>query len=156
MTTSTFDPFREIDRVLTSAFRQGSTNGMPMDLYKSGERFVARVDLPGVDPESIDIDVDDRILTIRADRDDKVADDVQWLTHERANGTFARQISLGYGLALDQIEAEYVDGVLTLTIPVAEEAKPRKIQVTHSQGSRVVQGEATDSSDGADSKDGSN
>lgn len=124
-----FDPFREMDRFFTDAFRAPSAAPMPMDLYRDGEQFVARIDLPGVDPSSIDIDVEDRTLTIRADRHDEVSEGAQWLSHERPAGTFARQLTLGYGVAMDQIAADYSDGVLTLTIPMAEEAKPRKISV---------------------------
>ena len=127
-----YDPFRDMDRWLTNAMRQAPTApGTPLDLFRQGETFVARMDLPGVDASSIDIDVEDRTLTVRAERRSDVGEDVQWLSHERPTGTFARQLSLGNGLALDRIEADYVDGVLTLTIPVAEEAKPRKIQVSH-------------------------
>ncbi len=136
---ATYDPFRELDRIVSGAFRAPSAAGMPMDLYRTGEQFVAHVDLPGVDPSSIDIDVEDRTLTIRAERATETADDVQWLSHERPSGTFARQLTLGYGVALDQIEASYVDGVLTLTIPVAEEAKPRKISVNHTGTPKVVE-----------------
>jgi HSP20 family protein len=127
-----YDPFRDVDRWLTNALRQApSSPGMPLDLYREGESFVAKVDLPGVDPSTIDIDVEERTLTIRAERRKEQGEDVQWLSHERPTGTFARQLSLGSGLALDRIEAGYADGVLTLTIPVAEEARPRKIQVSH-------------------------
>lgn len=128
-----YDPFRDMDRWLTSALRQGpGSTGMPLDLYREGESFVAKIDLPGVDPTTIDIDVEDRTLTVRAERPAGTGNDqVQWLTRERPAGTFARQLTLGTGLALDRIEAGYADGVLTLTIPVAEEAKPRKIQVAH-------------------------
>ncbi len=127
-----FDPFREMDEWLSIMRRQvPGVPGMPLDLYRDGESYVARIDLPGVDPSTIDIDVEDRTLTIRAERRTEVSDSAQWLTHERPTGTFARQLSLGHGLALDNIQAGYADGVLTLTIPVAEEAKPRKIEVAH-------------------------
>lgn len=142
MANTPFDPFREIDRVLSGALRMPAQAGMPMDLYKSGDTFVAKVDLPGVDPETIDIDVEERTLTLRAERREDLGHDIQWLSHERPSGTFARQITLGYGVALDRISADYSDGVLTLTIPVAEEAKPRKISVSHSTGHRVIGGEA--------------
>lgn len=123
-----FDPFREMDRLFSDTLRhQGAV--MAMDLYRDGESFVAKIDLPGVDPASIDIDVEDSTLTVRAERP-ATGRDVAWLSHERASGTFARQLALGRGLALDKIEASYTDGVLTLTIPVAEEAKPRKISVS--------------------------
>ena len=137
-TTTMHDPFRSLDRTFDRLFGEGlrapsgSAGGvMPMDLYRSGESFVAHIDLPGVDPDSIDIDVEDRTLTVRAQRSAPEAGDAQWLSRERPTGTFARQLSLGRGLALDRIEADYRDGVLTLTIPVAEEAKPRRISVSH-------------------------
>jgi HSP20 family protein len=140
---TTFDPFRDLDRMLSGTLRTPASTAMPMDLYRSGEQFVAKVDLPGVDPSTIDVDVEDRTLTIRAERREQVGDDVQWLSHERPAGTFARQMTLGYGVALDRIEADYSDGVLTLTIPVAEEAKPRKISVSHTGGHRVIEGETS-------------
>lgn len=128
-----FDPFREMDRILNDALRTPATAPMPMDLYRQGEEFVVKIDLPGVDPSTIDIDVDDRTMTIRAERHD-APEDVQWLSHERPTGTFARQLTLGQGVALDRIAADYSDGVITLTIPMAEEAKPRKISVAHRSG----------------------
>jgi HSP20 family protein len=135
MTTTTFDPFRQMDRLLSETLRGPGASVMPMDLYRVGEQFVANVDLPGVDPQSIDIDVEDRTLTIRAQRTALEVEGAKWLSRERTTGTFARQLSLGSGLALDKIEAEYRDGVLRLTIPVAEEAKPRKISVAHAASS---------------------
>ena len=133
------DPFREMERLLGTAFRSPSAAGMPLDLYRTGETFVVKVDLPGVDPASIDIDIEERTLTIRADRPADEGE-VQWLAHERPSGTFARQLTLGYGVALDRIEADYTDGVLTLAIPVAEEAKPRKIAVQHGTGRQLKEG----------------
>ncbi|SDM27237.1 Hsp20/alpha crystallin family protein [Actinomyces ruminicola] len=139
MATSSFDPFRDLDRWLTGGLvRTPASVGMPLDLYREGETFVARIDLPGVDPATIDVDVEDRTLTVRAERPAHEAEDVQWLAHERPTGTFARQLTLGHGLALDRISAQYTDGVLTLTIPVAEEAKPRKIEVTHAPANHPV------------------
>ena len=133
------DPFREMERLLGTAFRSPSAAGMPLDLYRTSETFVVKVDLPGVDPASIDIDIEERTLTIRADRPADEGE-VQWLAHDRPSGTFARQLTLGYGVALDRIEADYTDGVLTLTIPVAEEAKPRKIAVQHGTGRQLKEG----------------
>ncbi len=127
-----FDPFRSLDRFFTDSFRP-ATSVMPMDLYRSGESFTVLIDLPGVDPSTIDIDVEDRTLTIRAERPAVEVEDAKWLSHERPTGTFARQLSLGAGLALDKIAADYRGGVLSLTIPVAEEAKPRKISVNASR-----------------------
>ncbi|HEY5514739.1 MAG TPA: Hsp20/alpha crystallin family protein [Pengzhenrongella sp.] len=134
-----FDPFREMDRFFSAATRTPASTAMPMDLYRDGESFVARVDLPGVDPTSIDVDVEDRTMTIRAERRTEPVGEVQWLSHERPSGTFARQLTLGYGVSLDKIEAEYADGVLTLTIPVAEEAKPRKIAVSHGSSGQTIE-----------------
>ncbi|RKT79308.1 HSP20 family protein [Terracoccus luteus] len=148
MSTTTFDPFRQLDRLLTEGLRGASAASavMPMDLFRSGESFFAQFDLPGVDPGSIDIDVEDRTLTVRAERPAGGRDDAQWLSRERATGTVARQLSLGRGLALDRIEADYRDGVLSLRIPVAEEAKPRKISVSHA-GSPTSIGSRSESTD---------
>src|SRR5699024_3211978 len=134
-----------------------ASSAMPMDLYRGDDSFVAKIDLPGVDPSSIDVDVEERTLTIRAERREQEGVE-QWLSHERPSGTFARQLTLGYGVALDRIEAGYEDAVLPLTIPVAEEAKPRKIQVAHGGGNRLaaaedagdIQGEVTSRSDHAE------
>ncbi len=131
------DPFGELDRWFADAARTPGGVAMPMDLYREGDVFIARIDLPGVDPASIDVDVDERTLTVRAQRKAEAAEGQKWLVRERPNGTFARQLTLGYGVALDQISAEYVDGVLRLAIPVSEQAKPRKISVTH--GGEVTQ-----------------
>ncbi len=127
-----FDPLREVDRWFSEVNRLPATVAMPMDLYRDGELFVVNIDLPGVDPASIDVDIDDRTLTIRAQRTgDVVAEQPKWLVRERPTGTFARQLTLGHGVALDKIEAEYSDGVLVLRIPVAEDARPRKVSVQH-------------------------
>ncbi|VTR77508.1 MULTISPECIES: Hsp20/alpha crystallin family protein [Cellulomonas] len=126
-----FDPFQEMDRLMNQVLgSQRAAATMPMDLYRAGDHYVLHVDLPGADPGSIDVNVDDRTLTIRAQRTARTEDGVQWLAKERPVGTYARQLTVGRGLALDAISASYADGVLTLTIPVAEEAKPRRIEVT--------------------------
>ena len=137
----TFDPFREMDRWFADVARTPASLAMPMDLYREGEAFIVRVDLPGVDPRSIDIDVEDRTLTIRAERKTPSGEGEQrWLVHERPTGTFARQLTLGYGVASDRIAADYSDGVLSLIIPVAEEAKPRKIAVAHTGAPHQIEG----------------
>lgn len=137
-----FDPFRDVDRwaerLLSSAADVGqSMRAMPLDVYRSGDHFVLHCDLPGIDPGSLDVGVDGRTLTVRAQRSPR-AEDVEWLTHERPTGTFARQLTVGQGLDLEHIEATYTDGVLTLSIPVAEQAKPRKVEVTHVVGSSPI------------------
>lgn len=138
MATNRFDPFRELDRLLGEGVRGATTStSLPMDLYRDGDRFVGLIDMPGVDPASIDIDVEDRTLTVRAERRPTGGSDAKWVMRERSAGTFARQLALGKGLATDKIEADYTDGVLRLVIPVAEEAQPRKITVSH--GTQVAE-----------------
>ncbi|WP_454293408.1 Hsp20/alpha crystallin family protein [Salana multivorans] len=135
----TYDPFRELDRLMGQMLTtERASAQMPMDLYRAGDHYVLAMDLPGVDPASIDVNVEDRTLTIRAERATSAAGDVQWLAKERASGTYARQLTVGRGLALDQISAGYSDGVLTLTIPVAQEAKPRRIEVQHGAAPTVI------------------
>ncbi len=137
------DPFREMDRLLTQVLasdRAAAT--MPMDLYRDGDHYVLHVDLPGADPGTIDVNVEDRTLTIRAERTARTEHDVQWLAKERPVGTYARQLTVGRGLALDRISATYADGVLTLTVPVAEEAKPRRIEVQHGASQASIEAPA--------------
>jgi HSP20 family protein len=129
----TTDPFRDLDRLTQQLFSGtwGTTNRpavMPMDAWREGDRFVVEFDLPGVAPESIDLDVERNVLTVRAER---VARNGDWemLASERARGTFTRQLVLGDNVDLDRIEAAYEGGVLRLVVPVAEKAKPRKIQI---------------------------
>lgn len=129
-----FDPFHEMDRMLGQLVgAERAAAAMPLDLYRAGDHYVLNMDLPGVDPGTIDVNVEDRTLTIRAQRTPHEDTDVQWLAKERPAGTYARQLTVGRGLALDKIGATYTDGVLTLTIPVAEEAKPRRIEVQHGE-----------------------
>ncbi len=138
-----WDPFAEMDRLFSQvAMGNRSAPAMPMDLFREGDHFVLAVDLPGVDPGTIDVSCEDRTLTIRAERTARSGEG-QWLVRERPTGTFARQLTLGRGLALDRIEASYADGVLSLTIPVADEARPRRIEVTHtSRPSSIEAGSA--------------
>ena len=142
-----FDPFQEFDRLfgqMVSAERAAAT--MPMDLFRSGDHYVLHVDLPGADPGTIDVNVEDQTLTIRAQRTGSTEQDVQWLAKERPVGTYARQLTVGRGLALDAISATYADGVLTLTIPVSEDAKPRRIEVQHgADTTQITSGETVQS-----------
>lgn len=138
------DPFREMERLFDQALAGSrSANLVPMDLFRTGDHYVVRVDLPGADPGSIDVGVDDRMLTIRGQRTTMDDPKVQWLAHERPSGTFARQIALGRGVSTDNISATYTDGVLTLTIPVAPDAKPRRIEVAHSMSDASGAGSTT-------------
>ncbi|MCC2318344.1 Hsp20/alpha crystallin family protein [Cellulomonas chengniuliangii] len=125
-----YDPFQEMDRLVGQMFgsaRAAAT--MPMDLYRSGDHYVLLVDLPGADPGTIDVSVEDRTLTIHAQRTPRTETDVQWLARERPSGTYARQLTVSRGLDLQDITATYADGVLALTIPVAESSKPRRVEV---------------------------
>lgn len=141
-----FDPFRDMDRLaeqLLGTARNAAT--MPMDLYRAGDHFVMHVDLPGADPGSIDVSVEGRNLTIHARRSERPEGDVQWLAQERATGTYVRQLAVGDGLALENIDATYADGVLTLTIPVSERAKPRRVQVHRAGDQQAISQAGTDS-----------
>ncbi len=134
-----WDPFQEMDRLFGSfAGSARQAGGLPMDLFRTGDHYVLVMDLPGVDPGTIDVSVEDRTLTIRAERTQRSGDDTQWLVRERPTGTFARQLTVGRGLALDNLSASYADGVLSLPIPVSEEAKPRRIEVAHSGGTTAI------------------
>jgi HSP20 family protein len=135
MLLRTTDPFRDFDRLAQQIL--GTTNRpavMPMDAWREGERFVIEFDLPGVSPDTIDLDVERNVLTVRAER---MARNGDWepLAAERPRGAFSRQLVLGDNLDLERIEASYDDGVLRLTVPVAEKAKPRKIQLGVRSGS---------------------
>ena len=128
--TMFFDPFRELDRVASSLLDQRqSPRLMPMDLFRDGDHYVLTADLPGVDPGSVDVDVDGQLLTIRAERSARTEDGVQWLARERGAGSYLRQLTLGKDIDTENISAHYENGVLSVMIPVAEKAKPRKISV---------------------------
>ena len=129
-----FDPFSELDRLTGDLlhFRPGP-KFMHVDLYREGDQYVLSADLPGVDPGSVDVDVDGQLLTIRAQRTAAAHDGVKWLTRERPNGDYLRQFSLGDGVDSEKISASYDNGVLSVIIPVSERAKPRKIEVKAAQ-----------------------
>jgi HSP20 family protein len=140
--------FRALDQ-LTG--RAGSTarplSGMPMDAYRVGDNFVAHFDLPGVDPGSIDLSVEGNTLTVSAERSLPQLENAEWAIAERPFGSYTRQLVLGRSLDTDGLEASYHDGVLTVSIPVAERAKARKISVTRADvptavGSRTIEGES--------------
>ncbi|KAA1425927.1 Hsp20/alpha crystallin family protein [Nocardioides antri] len=133
MLLRTTDPFRDFDRLAGHLLGNswGTTNRpavMPMDAWREGDRFVIEFDLPGASKDSIDIDVERNVLTVKAER---VAGNGDWqrLASERTHGQFSRQLVLGDNLDLDRIEAGYDNGVLRLVVPVAEKAKPRKVEI---------------------------
>jgi HSP20 family protein len=130
MSTLRFDPFRELDRWANEVMGAARTPRlMPMDAYRHGESYVLCLDLPGIDADSMDITAENNTLTVRAERRNDAPEGAQYVLAERPSGTYSRQIVLGDGLDVEAIAAEYRDGVLTITIPVAEQAKPRRIQV---------------------------
>ncbi len=140
-----YDPFRDIDRLTQQLAGERRASAMPMDAYRENEHFVVQFDLPGVDPESIDLTVEKNALTVKADRSWQAGDGVEVLVAERPQGSFSRQLFLGEGLDPDRIEARYDQGVLTVTIPVAERAKARKIEVGTNGGGRAIDANSTTS-----------
>jgi HSP20 family protein len=123
------DPFRELDRLTQQVFGTTARPAvMPMDAWREGEQFVVEFDLPGVDPESIDLDVERNVLTVKAERPAREGSE-EMVAAERPRGVFSRQLFLGDTLDTERIEASYSSGVLTLKVPVAEKAKPRKISI---------------------------
>jgi HSP20 family protein len=161
MMLTAYDPFaatnaafRALDQL---AGRTGSStarplSGMPMDAYRVGDNFVAHFDLPGVDPGSIDLSVEGTTLTVSAERSVPQIENAEWSIAERPYGSYTRQLVLGRSLDTDRLEASYHDGVLTISIPVAEKARARKIQVTRADApaaveARTIEGEAGRSSE---------
>lgn len=125
-----FDPFSQLDRFAASVLDSvRAPRLMPVDLFRDGEQYILHADLPGVDPGSVDVDLDGSQLTIRAQRTADNREGVRWLARERGAGQFLRQFTLGEGVDLDRISASYESGVLSVIIPVSERAKPRKIEV---------------------------
>lgn len=124
-----FDPFRELDRAFDQARTQVRRPSFPMDAYRHGDTFVLHFDLPGVDPASIDLEYERNVLTVAAERSWRPVEGDDVVANERVHGEFRRQLMLGDGLDGERMHASYEHGVLTVTIPVAEKAKPRKISV---------------------------
>ena len=136
------DPFRELDRLSQQLLGTAARPTlMPMDAWRDGDSFVVEFDLPGVEADSIDLDVERNVLTVRAERPERQGG-AEMVAAERPRGVFSRQLILGDNLDLERITAGYADGVLRLTIPVAERAKPRKISIDVNGGSRTIKGEA--------------
>jgi HSP20 family protein len=133
------DPFRELDRLTQQVFGPAGTLARPsamlMDAWRQGDTFHVEFDLPGVSQDSIDIDVERNVVTVRAERPAR-ASDAELLAAERPRGVFSRQLVLGDNLDTEHIEASYEAGVLTLKIPVAEHAKPRKVEISSSNEGR--------------------
>jgi HSP20 family protein len=126
-----FDPFREADRVAEQAWAalRGRPFAMPMDAYRRGEEVVVDLDLPGVDPSTIDLTVEKNVLTVSAARPEHRDEGDEVIVAERPYGSFSRQLFLGEGLDLEKVSASYENGVLSIHVPVAETAKPRKVAI---------------------------
>lgn len=143
-----FDPFSDLDAWTRGLLAQtGSSRTprfMPMDLCKIDDHYLLTADLPGVDPGSVDVNVDNGTLTISAHRTARSDDGVEWLANERFFGTYRRQLSLGEGVDADKISATYENGVLTVVIPLAEKAKPRRIAVAHGGEQRSIESTTVD------------
>lgn len=116
---------------------------MPMDLYKVDDHYMLIADLPGADPGSIDVDVDNGVLTVSAERSAPSEDGVQWVSSERFAGKYRRQLSLGEGIDTSRITAAYDNGVLSVTIPLAEKSKPRSIAIETSGRPQSIEASTT-------------
>ena len=135
------DPFRDLDRMAQLALGTAGTlarpSAMPMDAWRDGDTFRVELDLPGVDPSSIDLDVERNVVTVKAERPTRASDAVL-IAAERPRGVFSRQLVLGDSLDTERIQASYDSGVLSLSIPVAERARPRKIAVAHQDERQAI------------------
>ena len=132
------DPFRDLDRLTQQVFGTvARPSAMPMEAYRQGTEFYVHFDLPGIDPESIDLTVEQNVLTVKAERVPVAGQEAELLVSERPVGVFSRQLFLAETLDTDRIAAEYRAGVLTLTFPLREAAKPRKLAITTSDADRV-------------------
>ncbi|WP_318646814.1 Hsp20/alpha crystallin family protein [Nocardioides donggukensis] len=133
------DPFRDFDR-LTEAMlgTRARPAVMPMDAYREDGTFVVHLDLPGVSADSIDLTVEQNVLTVHAERKPPVGDGAERVVGERSYGVFSRQLFLGDTLDTDQLSADYTSGVLTLRIPIAEKAKPRKVEISGGDGRKEI------------------
>ncbi len=124
------DPFQEMDRMLSAAAERARAGVMPLDAFEKDGVYTLRFDLPGVDPDKIDVTIEDKVLTVKAERIFEDTVGANWMLRERPTGIHSRQVRLGDSLDAGKVDAAYVEGVLTVTLPVREEAMPRKVEVT--------------------------
>ncbi|MGY1755071.1 Hsp20/alpha crystallin family protein [Blastococcus sp. SYSU D01042] len=162
MMLTAYDPFaatsaafRALDQLTgrSGSMTARPLSGMPMDAYKVGDNFVAHFDLPGVDPGSIDLSVEGTTLTISAERSVPHLEGAEWVAAERPYGSYTRQLVLGRSLDTDRLEASYHDGVLTVSIPVAEKARSRKITVTRADTPTAVEGRTIEGESSSDEQE---
>jgi HSP20 family protein len=133
------DPFRDLDRLTDAMLGTAARpTAMPMDAYRDQSTFVVQLEIPGVNADSIDLTVERNVLTVHAERKPEFGQDAERVVGERTYGVFSRQLFLGDTLDAEHLSADYDAGVLTLRIPVAEQAKPRKINVGSSGGPREI------------------
>jgi len=135
-----YDPFREFERLTQQPSRAAARRPamMPMDAYRRGDQLVTHFDLPGVDPDAIELTVEQNVMTVKAERSWPPAEGDEILVSEREEGSFSRQVFLGEGLDIDHLVARYAHGVLTVTIPVAHAPKPRKVPIARSEDDEVI------------------
>jgi HSP20 family protein len=136
-----FDPFAELDRLTSQLWKGGlggSSSFMAMDAFRSGDHYVVNFDLPGIDPESVDMTVEHNVLSVSAARQWQPEGGAQVVCSERPQGSFTRKLQLGSGLDTEHIEARYDAGVLTVRIPVAQAAKPRKVEITSGRAAKEL------------------
>ena len=138
-----FDPFRELDQVTQQLMRGTARPAVPMDAYRHDDHFVVEFDLPGVDPSSIDLTVEKNVLTVAATRKRSFGEGDEVLVAERPQGEFRRQLFLGEQLDTENISADYDNGILTLTLSVAEQAKPRKVEIASGGKQKELAGSAS-------------
>ncbi|MBP2330757.1 HSP20 family protein [Kibdelosporangium banguiense] len=136
------DPFRELDRLTQQLLQPAGTwtrpASIPMDAYRDGDTFVVHFDLPGVDPRTVELDIERNVLTVKVERRPAHGGDVRMQVSERPLGVFSRQLFLGDSLDAERVDASYEAGVLTLRIPVAERAKPRRIEIAGESGPKRI------------------
>lgn len=133
-----FDPFRDFDRLAGEVFGAARTPAlMPMDCLRVQDAFLVRFDMPGMEPDSLEVSAENNTLTVRGERRRQDPQDARYLVSERPAGSYSRQLVLGDEVDVDAIRADYSDGVLTLTIPVVARAKPRKIEIGRAGGTAI-------------------
>ena len=143
-----YDPFRELDRLSRQVWGPGSYGsslaGLALDVHRYDDHVEAVFDLPGVSPESIELTVEKDTLTVKAERQAPQIQGAQVLVNERQFGEFTRQLSLGQALDTDKVAASYKDGVLTVTVPIAEQAKARKIEISTQSSTGSIEAKSTE------------
>ena len=140
-----FDPFRDLDRLAQNAWGglERRSVAMPIDAYRQGDEFLVHFDLPGVDPNSVELTVEKNVLTVNAHRQRQWGDDVELVVSERPTGSWTRQLFLGETLDADHIQATCEHGVLTVRIPVAEKAKPRRVEISAQGKAQAIEAESS-------------